>query len=75
MVYQYGLISFVSLKTLLQHICVSVPDKADYRCKVVGVIVSLMNLFSDDMYVNFIQWLYKLSRNVKVSYMYFDICT
>ena len=52
---------------LLQHICIQTPDKADYRNKLVGVVFTLMNLFDDELYARFVEWIYKFSRNTKVS--------
>ena len=54
------------LKTLIQHICISTPDKADYRNKLAGVVCVLMRLFDDAMYTELIKWIYKFSRNTKV---------
>ena len=54
------------LKTLIQHICISTPDKADYRNKLAGVVCVLMRLFDDAMYAELIKWIYKFSRNTKV---------
>ena len=52
---------------LLQHICIQTPDKADYRNKLAGVVFTLMNLFDDELYARFVEWIYKFSRNTKVS--------
>ena len=54
------------LKILIQHICISTPDKADHCNKLAGVVCVLMRLFDDAMYAELIKWIYKFSRNTKV---------
>ena len=61
-----GKVTIHQLKTLIQHICISKPDKADYHNKLAGVVCVLMRLFDDAMYAELIKWIYKFLRNTKV---------
>ncbi|KAI0221272.1 Condensin-2 complex subunit D3 [Lamellibrachia satsuma] len=66
-----------SVRILLQHLCVKVPDKADYRSKVAQVFVDILNEHATAAYASIIQWLHRYSRNAKMSYRVFalDIVT
>ncbi|NXG22212.1 CNDD3 protein, partial [Grallaria varia] len=54
---------FPVLRILLQHMCVKVPDKADYRTYAAQAVVTLMNKFPCVEFASFISWLYKFSLN------------
>ena len=53
-------VAIYPLKTLIQHICISTPDKADYCNKLAGVVCVL---FDDAMYAELIKWIYKSIQN------------
>lgn len=66
-----GSSSLHPLKTLVQHICSRTPDRAEYRSRMSGVVCVLLGMFNDEDYANLMEWLYKFSRNTKVSYRVF----
>uniref|UniRef100_S4R8W0 Non-SMC condensin II complex, subunit D3 n=1 Tax=Petromyzon marinus TaxID=7757 RepID=S4R8W0_PETMA len=61
------------LRILLQHICVKVPDKADYRGHAAQAVCKLLDCMSSSAYAEFIEWLYKYSQNAKVGYRVFAL--
>jgi len=62
-----------SLLVLLQHLCVRVPDKAAYRTTLAVSILTLVNAFPKDLCVAFARFLYRMSRNAKVSFRVFAV--
>ncbi|XP_027743858.1 condensin-2 complex subunit D3 [Empidonax traillii] len=64
---------FRLLRTLLQHICVKVPDKADYRTYAAQALVTLLNKLPRVEFAEFIAWLYKFSLLSKTSYRVFAL--
>ncbi|NWS98845.1 CNDD3 protein, partial [Mionectes macconnelli] len=64
---------FCLLRTLLQHICVKVPDKADYRTYAAQALVALLNKLPRVEFAEFISWLYKFSLLNKTSYRVFAL--
>ena len=54
------------LRTLVQHICVKTPDRAEYRGKLAKIVVQLISLFSDEQYSLMLEWIDRFSRNFKV---------
>ncbi|NXK35815.1 CNDD3 protein, partial [Piprites chloris] len=64
---------FPLLRTLLQHICVKVPDKADYRTYAAQALVTLLNKLPCVEFAEFISWLYKFSLLNKTSYRVFAL--
>ncbi|NXL95150.1 CNDD3 protein, partial [Alectura lathami] len=66
-------VAFPVLRTLLQHICTKVPDKADYRTYAAQALVNLLNKLPSMEFADFIAWLYKYSLNTKISYRVFAL--
>ncbi|NWU11658.1 CNDD3 protein, partial [Cephalopterus ornatus] len=64
---------FPVLRILLQHICVKVPDKADYRTYAARALVTLLNKLPCVEFAEFISWLYKYSLLNKTSYRVFAL--
>ncbi|XP_009874306.1 PREDICTED: condensin-2 complex subunit D3, partial [Apaloderma vittatum] len=64
---------FPVLRILLQHICIKVPDKADYRTYAAQALVTLLNKLPCVQFADFIAWLYKYSRNTKIAYRVFAL--
>uniref|UniRef100_A0A8C3PNK9 Condensin-2 complex subunit D3 n=1 Tax=Calidris pygmaea TaxID=425635 RepID=A0A8C3PNK9_9CHAR len=64
---------FPVLRILLQHICMKVPDKADYRTYAAQALVNLLNKLPSAEFADFIAWLYKYSRNTKTAYRVFAL--
>ncbi|NWW79312.1 CNDD3 protein, partial [Climacteris rufus] len=60
------------LRILLQHLCIKVPDKADYRTYAAQALVTLLAKLPCTEFAEFIAWLYKYSLN-KVSYRVFAL--
>ncbi|XP_077105659.1 condensin-2 complex subunit D3 [Ranitomeya variabilis] len=65
--------SFPVLHILLQHVCVKFPDKSEYRTSAANALVKLLEKLPDPEYASFIDWLYKYSRNAKISYRVFAL--
>ncbi|CAN2388105.1 complex subunit D3, partial [Pristimantis euphronides] len=63
--------SFPVLRILLQHICAKCPDKSEYRVSAAKGLVKLLVMLPNPEYASFIAWLYKCSRNSKMSYRVF----
>ncbi|KAM4703395.1 condensin-2 complex subunit D3 [Rhinophrynus dorsalis] len=61
------------LYILLQHICVKFPDKSDYRVSAAQALVKLIEKLPNAEYATFIDWLFKYSRNAKISYRVFAL--
>ncbi|XP_075695361.1 condensin-2 complex subunit D3 [Rhinoderma darwinii] len=66
-------VSFPVLLILLQHLCVKFPDKSEYRVSAAHALVKLLEKLPNPEYASFIDWLYKLSRNSKISYRVFAL--
>ncbi|XP_069732475.1 condensin-2 complex subunit D3 [Phaenicophaeus curvirostris] len=64
---------FPVLRTLLQHICTKVPDKADYRIYAAQALVNLLSKLPCREFADFIAWLYKYSCNTKIAYRVFAL--
>ncbi|NWR34306.1 CNDD3 protein, partial [Tachuris rubrigastra] len=64
---------FHLLRTFLQHICVKVPDKADYRTYAAQALVTLLNKLPHVEFAEFVSWLYKFSLLSKTSYRVFAL--
>ncbi|NXG04652.1 CNDD3 protein, partial [Sakesphorus luctuosus] len=64
---------FPVLRILLQHICIKVPDKADYRTYAAQALVTLLNKLPCVEFAEFISWLYKYSLNKISSYRMFAL--
>ncbi|KAL7981548.1 hypothetical protein Chor_005636 [Crotalus horridus] len=66
-------IAFPVLRILLQHICVKVPDKSEYRTYAALSLSQLLYKLPCAEHANFIAWLYGYSRNNKISYRIFAL--
>ncbi|KAG8568274.1 hypothetical protein GDO81_013944 [Engystomops pustulosus] len=66
-------VSFPVLRILLQHICTKFPDKSEYRVSAAQALVKLLEKLPNLEYSSFIDWLYKYSRNSKISYRVFAL--
>ncbi|XP_064207133.1 condensin-2 complex subunit D3 isoform X1 [Anguilla rostrata] len=61
------------LRILLQHICVQMVDKAEYRTSGAQTVVKLLAKMPCAEYASFIQWLYSYSLHSKVAYRMFAL--
>ncbi|XP_048471537.1 condensin-2 complex subunit D3 isoform X2 [Rhincodon typus] len=61
------------LRVLLQHICIKVPDKAEYRTHGAQAVVKLLTKLPSVEFVAFLHWLNKYSQNSKVAYRNFAL--
>ncbi|XP_069804288.1 condensin-2 complex subunit D3 [Dendropsophus ebraccatus] len=66
-------VSFPVLLILLQHICAKFPDKSEYRVSAAQALVKLLEKLPNPEYASFMDWLYKYSRNAKISYRVFAL--
>lgn len=64
---------FPVLRILLQHICVKVVDKSEYRTYAAQSLVQLLNKLPCAEYASFIAWFYGCSRNPKTSRRVFTL--
>ncbi|XP_074660427.1 condensin-2 complex subunit D3-L-like [Tubulanus polymorphus] len=62
-----------SSRALIQHLCVKVPDKIEYRTKVAQIILKLLSVLSSSAYAKLMEWFQRLSRNEKTSTRVFVI--
>ncbi|KAJ8050994.1 Condensin-2 complex subunit D3 [Holothuria leucospilota] len=65
--------SYASVRVLLQHMCVKVPDKAEYRALVSSEVAIILQRLPDEVQGRFMEWLCKYSRNVKIGYRVFAL--
>ncbi|XP_060549547.1 condensin-2 complex subunit D3 [Pantherophis guttatus] len=66
-------VAFPVLRILLQHICVKVPDKSEYRTYTALSLSQLLYKLPCAEHARFIAWLYGYSRNNKTSYRVFAL--
>ncbi|XP_078537941.1 condensin-2 complex subunit D3 isoform X2 [Lissotriton helveticus] len=66
-------VSYPAYRILLQHICAKFPDKAEHRSYAAEALVKLLCKFANAEYATFIQWLFRYSRNSKMSYRVFAL--
>uniref|UniRef100_A0A8C5SPB8 Condensin-2 complex subunit D3 n=1 Tax=Laticauda laticaudata TaxID=8630 RepID=A0A8C5SPB8_LATLA len=66
-------IAFPILRILLQHICVKVPDKSEYRTYAALSLSQLLYKLPCAEHARFIAWLYGYSRSNKISYRVFAL--
>ncbi|XP_030697542.1 condensin-2 complex subunit D3 isoform X1 [Globicephala melas] len=64
---------FPVLRVLLQHICVKVVDKSEYRTSAAQSLVQLLSKLPCAEYASFVAWLYGYSRNAKIPYRVFTL--
>ncbi|XP_066495469.1 condensin-2 complex subunit D3 [Tiliqua scincoides] len=65
--------AFPVLRILLQHICVKVPDKSEYRTHAALALAQLLYKLPCLEHADFIAWLYRYSRNNKIPYRVFAL--
>ncbi|KAG7483568.1 hypothetical protein MATL_G00039750 [Megalops atlanticus] len=61
------------LRILLQHICVQMVDRVEYRTSGAQAVVKLLAKMPSANYASFMKWLYGYSRNPKVVYRVFAL--
>lgn len=66
---QCGDRGLVSVRTLLQHMCTKVTDRAEYRTKVAQAVVTIAKELPDENYSKLVQWFYTLSKHSQVNQM------
>nr|XP_034995387.1 condensin-2 complex subunit D3 [Zootoca vivipara] len=66
-------VAFPVLRILLQHICVKVPDKSEYRTYAALAVAQLLYKFPCAKHADFIAWLHRFSLNNKISYRVFAL--
>lgn len=60
--------AFCGVYTLLQHICIKIPDKADLRAKGVQVVLELINGLPHSLYSKVVVWIMNLCYGDQVKY-------
>ncbi|XP_060106445.1 condensin-2 complex subunit D3 [Heteronotia binoei] len=70
---ELGEVAFPVLRILLQHICVKVPDKSEYRTHAALALSQLLHQLPCTQHADFIAWLYRYSCNSKISYRVFAL--
>nr|XP_056716845.1 condensin-2 complex subunit D3 [Euleptes europaea] len=66
-------VAFPVLRILLQHICVKVPDKSEYRTHAAMSLSQLLYQLPCTQHADFVVWLYRYSCNTKISYRVFAL--
>ncbi|XP_063956965.1 condensin-2 complex subunit D3-L-like isoform X1 [Lytechinus pictus] len=65
--------SLPCLRVLMQHMCVKVPDKVEYRTRVSHTIARILAGVPAEMEASFVKWLFLYSKNAKISYRVFAL--
>ncbi|XP_071957014.1 condensin-2 complex subunit D3-L-like, partial [Antedon mediterranea] len=68
-----GELSHVSVRVLLQHLCVKVPDRSEYRPRIAVAMTSILAVLPSNFNAAFMQWLYKYSKNTKTGFRVFAL--
>ncbi|XP_052797938.1 condensin-2 complex subunit D3-like [Mya arenaria] len=55
-----------SVRTLLQHMCTRVTDRAEYRTRVAHAIMTIAQQLPTQSYCAMVQWFHKLSRHSQI---------
>ncbi|XP_041367044.1 condensin-2 complex subunit D3-like [Gigantopelta aegis] len=58
---------YPAVRTLIQHVCTKVPDRAEYRTKVAEGVVPLLCILPDEAYARMMEWIVKLSTHSKIN--------
>lgn len=58
---------------LVQHICLRVPDKADFREKAAKSVIEILKVFPIKEYSEIIKWLYNFSQHEKAGHRMFTL--
>ncbi|XP_065903031.1 condensin-2 complex subunit D3-L-like isoform X3 [Dysidea avara] len=62
------------MRALVQHVCFNTSDKAEYRNRLAKLTTLLLGYVCEDsLYASMLHWLYKFSRNTKVSFRLFAL--
>lgn len=56
---------------LIQHLCLQVPDKAEFRQKTAQSVVEILRFLPTNLYVRLIKWFFKFSHNEKAGHRLF----
>ncbi|KAK8381655.1 hypothetical protein O3P69_018636 [Scylla paramamosain] len=56
---------------LIQHLCLQVPDKAEFRQKAAQSVVEILRFLPTHLYVRLIKWFFKFSHNEKAGHRLF----
>ncbi|XP_055997299.1 condensin-2 complex subunit D3-like isoform X2 [Ostrea edulis] len=56
-----------SVRTLLQHLCTKVTDRAEYRTKCAQTVVSVLQEMPSEPYGKMVEWFFRLSKHAKMS--------
>lgn len=61
---------------LIQHLCLQVPDKADFRQKTAQSVVEILRFLPTNLYGRLIKWFFKFSHNEKAGHRLFmlEVC-
>ncbi|XP_052706272.1 condensin-2 complex subunit D3-like isoform X1 [Crassostrea angulata] len=65
--------SLSSIRTLLQHLCTKVTDRAEYRTKVAQAVVSILQEMPNGPYGKMVEWFYLLSKHAKINNRAFTV--
>lgn len=64
---EHGEVVIRGVRTLIQHLCVKVPDKTEHRSKVADSVVKMLASFDDVSFAKMIKWIGTLTNTSKVS--------
>lgn len=62
-----------ALKLLVQHLCTSVPDRAEYRQHAATATIRILGLMTPEARAPALTWLLKFARNVKTGFRAFAL--
>ncbi|XP_076054806.1 condensin-2 complex subunit D3-L-like isoform X2 [Oratosquilla oratoria] len=64
-------VTYDSVYILVQHLCVRVPDKADFRSKTSQSVVEILKFLPIKLYTRLVKWLFRFSHNEKAGHRLF----
>ncbi|XP_047737385.1 condensin-2 complex subunit D3 [Hyalella azteca] len=65
--------SYEGVYILVQHLCLRVPDKADFRQKTSQSVVEILQNLPIKLYTKLMQWFFKFSHNEKAGHRLFTL--
>ncbi|CAB4010599.1 condensin-2 complex subunit D3 isoform X2, partial [Paramuricea clavata] len=62
-----------AVRVLVQHLCMKVPDQAEFRNSVGRAITVILECFSNESLADIVAWITKYSKNSKIGYRVFAL--
>ncbi|XP_028399882.1 condensin-2 complex subunit D3-like [Dendronephthya gigantea] len=72
-VHKYEELALPAVRVLVQHLCMKVPDQAEFRNSVGKAITAILQSFPNDSLTDILSWITKYSKNSKIGYRVFAL--